>query len=269
MPRASSLRAAVLVASRRLQAGSKFRLSRCAAAGATSRVCPPAGQYAAITGRCVLACAHLRLAVVIVDLLQVRHDRLRILHVGDVDLVDLLAGHRQSLKGVGQVVARLGQGLLGRLLRGEWAGAARSDRRARRDMQATARGRCCVSRARWVLRRDAHQGLAELADGLVVLGTLGNVAKRHAGAGRSGGTVVGRHGERGGRVGRLLALTFNQGRQAFPTLKRRTRSRRPLRRRAHTSCQLPQTETEDFPLNSRTRVTLNVCAQFNANTWEF
>ena len=77
-----------------------------------------------------------------------------------------------------------------------------------------------MSRARWVLRRDAHQGLAELADGLVVLGTLGNVAKRHAGAGRSGGTVVGRHGERGGRVGRLLALTFNQGRQAFPTLKR-------------------------------------------------
>lgn len=139
MPRASSLRAAVLVASRRLQAGSKFRLSRCAAAGATSRVCPPAGQYAAITGRCVLACAHLRLAVVIVDLLQVRNDRLRILHVGDVDLVNLLAGHRQSLKGVGQVVARLGQGLLGRLLRGEWAGAARSDRRARRDMQATAR----------------------------------------------------------------------------------------------------------------------------------
>jgi hypothetical protein len=67
-----------------------------------------------------------------------------------------------------------------------------------------------------VLRRDAHQGLAELADGLVVLGTLGNVAKRHAGAGRSGGTVVGRHGERG-RVGRRLALTFNQGRQGFPT----------------------------------------------------
>ena len=119
-----------------------------------------------------------------------------------------------------------------------------------------------------MLRRDAHQGLAELADGLVVLGTLGNVAKRHAGAGRSGGTVVGRHGERGGRVGRLLALTFNQGRQAFPTLKREPGLAARCGAALTQAVGYPKLKPKIF-LSTRVHEVALTCAQFNANTWEF
>ena len=72
--------------------------------------------------------AHLRLAVVAVDVGEVRDDRLRVARVGEVALVDrLLVGGRRILKQLAErVAARLGGGVRLRVgLAGEACGAQR------------------------------------------------------------------------------------------------------------------------------------------------
>ena len=149
--------------------------------------------------------AHLRLAVVAVDVGEVRDDRLRVARVGEVALVDrLLVGGRRILKQLAErVAARLGGGvrlrvgLAGEALRcAEGCGGRGSGVQAERTRAGGSKfNRASSGRsgaAHYAAQRVGGGGDAHLAAGAVAGRGLvvGDVGERSARAGRASRAIV-------------------------------------------------------------------------------